>query len=1616
MRKLPLLSALSLLIVCWSFPVHAFLCIQVPASIAVSPSSVDFGTVFVGSSSARSFTVTYTCRGNLANPFCTHTCYTPNTASITLAGIPSGYAVSPSSFTAVDGSPRTVQVTFQPTSESTSSGNITVNTTIGSAQTVSITGNGYQPRPGIHLSWSSQDFGSVTVGNTGSRMIQISNSGDATLTGSFSVGSPFSVSPNSFSIGAGEVQNFTVNFSPGSEGTATTTLFVYSNDPNGTRTASLQGFGYVPRPVIDIQPTSLSFGVTSLGDSLNRSVVIRNTGDATLLMRDLSVTGPFSLSPTGLSDIAPGGSSTVAVTFRPVSRGPASGQLSIRSVNPFNSNTIDTWIVNLDGGAKAPQISISTLNYDFGPVPVGDQDFKDFSVTNDCYGNCTDGYSDSLSVTQIASTLGDFTIVPTSLTLSMGETKTFRVFFTPTVNGTRSTNLTLTSNDPLSPSKTMAIQGTGLTPAISLSSLSLSHGSVRVGQSTSSNLTISNTGHASLSVHLSSPSSPFSINSLSATLAPGQNRQFAVTFSPGGANNYASQTIVTSNDPTAPSLTVDLSGVGVTPEIDISPTCPDAPALGGCQTLDFGDVSIGDQRTKQLEIKNQGTTTLNIQNISTNNTAITASPTSVALAPGGSRTVALSYKPQVIRSDNSTLTIASDDLDEGNKQVSLSANGVSDLDLTLQRLEVNQAIQTLDQSVPLVEAKKTVLRAYIGSSVVGGSVRDITNVDGVLRVYQNGVDLTPGSVIRPTDTITVYPYPVDGSSEPTLRSTLTRTLNFILPPWATVGSFTYKVEVNPASGRVARIDEHDYSNNTLSIGVTYTPRRQPQIAYIPINYTVGSLGLPEEDLMIKNTEQFRKMFPISSFEYLRRPPITFSLDVRWISNPDGSGNYTNTTELLNAIFTAENLRTRGRPAEKVIGWLPSKTYVGGYMQFPWCYSCRNGVVGTSKYGDSAFAHELGHGYDFPHPDHYLECNRKDLDPLFPPDTGLEIFGSDIKIKTRKQWADFMSYCSPGWIPVDKYRTLFNEFDPTVPPKWSSPGGGSSPSALISGYMTADGKASLFPIYEADAAPELIDNQTTTTDYSLKALNTSHQTLWEIPLEISFNNALEDNGDMTNIPSFFSFVVPLTDEMGSIQVVDKEGEVLAEKKRSHAAPTLRLVKPDGSKNFGDTLNVEWEAQDADQDPLQFSVLLSHDGGSTFEVIGANLKQTEFHYDVSQIQGGQNKVVQIVATDGMNTSSVNSATFSIASKPPTLILITPQDQETFNVGSPVPLEVSALDPEDGTLPTSSILWGSDPSGKLGTGPNLLVDNLPIGLHVITVTAEDSDQNKVSQSVTIRVVDIAKSPKTEAGPGQEADEGETVMLDGSESSDPNTGDILSYDWQQIDGPQVTLSDPGDVHPTFVVPSVDADSALRFRLTVSDQDGNEATDTVEVAIANVYFPLMKLSSSEIDFGVVNTGRSIEKKLIVANEGNEKLVVTNVKTSNGVFKAVPATFEVEPGKSSEVTISFTPDGPAIYAANVEMVSNTKPGVPTTILLKGETPTPQIVKDDNSAGGSLISQPTNLTVDTPTSAETPTGSEEITHAEPPPQPAQSPPTGEESSPDQGSFGVVGIGGCSLIHE
>ena len=96
--------------------------------------------------------------------------------------------------------------------------------------------------------------------------------------------------------------------------------------------------------------------------------------------------------------------------------------------------------------------------------------------------------------------------------------------------------------------------------------------------------------------------------------------------------------------------------------------------------------------------------------------------------------------------------------------------------------------------------------------------------------------------------------------------------------------------------------------------------------------------------------------------------------------------------------------------------------------------------------------------------------------------------------------------------------------------------------------------------------------------------------------------------------------------------------------------------------------------------------------------------------------------------------------------------------------------------------------------------------------------------------------EAPIADAGADQSVDEGATVELSGSGTD--SDGNITSYNWLQEAGTVVTITNADQANASFVAPTVSASEVLLFRLTVTDDDGANGSDTVTVTINNVPIP----------------------------------------------------------------------------------------------------------------------------------------------------------------------------------
>lgn len=195
--------------------------------LCVDPTSLDFGQAAAGSTKDLSITAKNCGGGTLTGSVST-------TAPFSI--------VSGGSFSLAANQSQTVSVRFTaPSTAGSISGAATITSNGGSA-TVSLTATVTDPNPKLCVDTTSLDFGTVSVGSTKDLPVTVRNCGGQTLTGSASVGAPFSiVSGGSFSLAANQSQTVTVRFSPTAKGGFTGSVSVSSN--GGPASVNLKGTG-----------------------------------------------------------------------------------------------------------------------------------------------------------------------------------------------------------------------------------------------------------------------------------------------------------------------------------------------------------------------------------------------------------------------------------------------------------------------------------------------------------------------------------------------------------------------------------------------------------------------------------------------------------------------------------------------------------------------------------------------------------------------------------------------------------------------------------------------------------------------------------------------------------------------------------------------------------------------------------------------------------------------------------------------------------------------------------------------------------------------------------------------------------------------------------------------------------------------------------------------------------------------------------------------------------------------------------------------------------------------------------------------------------------------------
>ncbi|MHA2032491.1 MAG: Ig-like domain-containing protein, partial [Candidatus Kariarchaeaceae archaeon] len=177
--------------------------------------------------------------------------------------------------------------------------------------------------------------------------------------------SAFTVSPTSFTLQPSDSQTVTVTFTPTQATGYSGSITIMHNASGSPSTVSVSGIGVTEAlPIINVDPTSLSFGNVTVNTSSDKEFTITNDGTAELEVSSLnSDEGAFTVNPTSIN-VPVGESLNITVTFIPTEAREYNGTISITHNASGSPSTVSVSGIAFD---YPNTISVNT-SFTFGDI------------------------------------------------------------------------------------------------------------------------------------------------------------------------------------------------------------------------------------------------------------------------------------------------------------------------------------------------------------------------------------------------------------------------------------------------------------------------------------------------------------------------------------------------------------------------------------------------------------------------------------------------------------------------------------------------------------------------------------------------------------------------------------------------------------------------------------------------------------------------------------------------------------------------------------------------------------------------------------------------------------------------------------------------------------------------------------------------------------------------------------------------------------------------------------------------------------------------------------------------------------------------------------------------
>jgi hypothetical protein len=418
------------------------------------------------------------------------------------------------------------------------------------------------------------------------------------------------------------------------------------------------------------------------------------------------------------------------------------------------------------------------------------------------------------------------------------------------------------------------------------------------------------------------------------------------------------------------------------------------------------------------------------------------------------------------------------------------------LDLHVDRLQLTQSTQTLDNTVPIVAGKNGLIRVFLVANQANTATPtvQVTLLNNGLPVagYPKGI-----SSVRSDVPTTVDEASLGASWNLTVPGTDLTT------PLGT--GYALQALVDPGSA----IPEADTTNNTLQVPLSgaVVPSFKTTLYPVVLSSGIGDITEANKDAWVA---RLAKMYPVAGVDVTVGAAFTPSSSTL---TSDSSAWST----LLNELATkhqADGASDRYYfGAVKVsygsgiagIGYVPSSSS-SGFAQRTALGWDKSGYQDGGNFPE-VFAHETGHNMGRQH----SPCGSVEgADPGYPYSGGLiGVWGYDSALNVLKApttYKDIMGYCSPNWVSDYVYRKILDFRGGTggflkvgeedVPSLKDQ--AGTRDCLLVRGLVHANGEVEFLPAFRTRALPTALNPE---GEFLLEGLDAQGLPLFSTALEL-----------------------------------------------------------------------------------------------------------------------------------------------------------------------------------------------------------------------------------------------------------------------------------------------------------------------------------------------------------------------------------------------------------------------------------------------------------------------------------------------------------------------------------